>query len=61
VNYIENRGRNRGVDEDAPNLKPKHIWEIGHRDHVKSYNRNYYLKSEAKHELSAEAEQTYTE
>ena len=48
VNYIENRGRNRRMDESAPNLKPKQVWELAHRDHVKSYNRDYYLKRKEK-------------
>jgi hypothetical protein len=61
VNYIENRGRNRRMDEEAPNLKKKQIWEIAHRDHVKSYNREYYLKSKAKKELAEEARIIHTE
>ena len=61
VNFIENRGRNRRMDETAPYLKPNQIWEIAHRDHVKSYNREYYLKSKAKKELAAEAKITHTE
>ena len=57
VNYIENRGRNKRMDESAPNLKPKQVWEL----HVKSYNRDYYLKSKEKKELAAEARITHTE
>ena len=55
VNYIENRGRNRRMDEDAPNLKKKQIWEIANRDYVKSYNREYYLARKAKKELAEQA------
>jgi len=47
--------------EDAPNLEKTPNWELDHRDQVQSYNRNYYLKSELKKELAAEAELTCTE
>jgi len=60
VNYVENRGRNRRMDEESPNPKKKQIWEIAHRDYVESYNREYYLKNKAKKELAEEARITHT-
>ena len=55
VNYIEKRGRNRRMNEEAPDLKKKQVWEIANRDYVKSYNREYYLARKAKKELAEQA------
>jgi hypothetical protein len=58
-NYVENRGRNRTLDANSTDLKPKQEWLVKNRTYVQNYNREYYLKSKAK--KKAMAEQTNTE